>query len=219
VGNEASTTVKNDDKTKGPSRRKFLGAGVLFGLVPLLLGRSEGIAQTYEPPQFAALVFFNPYQAVVIEAAVARIVPGDANDPGAREAGVVHYIDMALAGVYADCQTVYRRGINGIDNCAKKKFGRRFIDLSEIEQDAILKEMEQDKAVGFSYPSASVFFALLRQHTIEGMFSDPVYGGNRNAVGWKLLGFPGVQYGYTAEEMQADADLSKKRVLTLKDFD
>jgi gluconate 2-dehydrogenase gamma chain len=192
---------------------------MLCGLASLFLGRGEALSDTNEHAQFVALMFFNPYQAAVIDAATARIIPGDANDPGAREAGVVHYIDMALAGVYADCRTVYRRGISSIDTYARRKLRKRFIDLNESEQDQILKDIEKGNARGFTYRTASDFFALLYQHTIEGMFSDPVYGGNTHAVGWKLLGFPGVQYGYAAEEMRADADLSKKQILSLKDLD
>ena len=211
--------MQEDSREKrGLSRRKFLKAGVLSSLVPFLVGKSRGFAQTHKHSESGALMFFSPYQAAVVEAAAARIIPGNENDPGAREAGVVDYIDRALAGVYADHQGVYRRGISAMDSYAGRKFRKSFIELTEVQQDQVLQDMEEGKATEFTHPSALEFFNLLLQHTIEGMFSDPVYGGNRDAVGWKLIGFPGAQYAYNADEMQADADLSRKRIVTLKDL-
>jgi gluconate 2-dehydrogenase gamma chain len=62
------------------------------------------------------------------------------------------------------------------------------------------------------------FFAAVRQHTIEGTFCDPAYGGNRGAVGWRLLGFPGAQWGYSAEQMRLGFDATEIPVKTLKDL-
>jgi gluconate 2-dehydrogenase gamma chain len=215
--------MRNGDKARrGLSRRKFFKAGMLSGLTPFLLGKEEGFAQPHKHsdkhPESRALVFFNPYQAAVVEAATARIIPGNEQDPGAREAEVVRYIDRALAGPYADHQGVYRRGISAMDGYAERKFRKNFIELTETQQDQLLQEMERGKAGGFTHPSAPEFFAVLYQHTLEGMFSDPIYGGNKGAVGWKLIGFPGAQYAYSAEEMRADADLSTKQIVTLQDL-
>ena len=77
--------------------------------------------------------------------------------------------------------------------------------------------MERGEVRGFGEGSEN-FFTMVWSHTVEGMFSDPAYGGNRNAVGWKLIGFPGAQYGYSGEEMRYGADLSGKRILTLVDI-
>ena len=183
-------------------------------------GKSEGSARsrTHSSSARGAWMFFNQHQAAVIGSAAARIIPGDEADPGASEAGVVVYIDRALAGAYADHQAAYRRGITALDSYAQLQFGRAFVELTAANQDQLLQDMEQEKVSGFTNPSALEFFNLLHQHTIEGMFSDPVYGGNRDAVGWKLIGFPGAQYGYSAEEMQASADLSSKRIVTLEDL-
>ncbi len=75
-----------------------------------------------------------------------------------------------------------------------------FSKLSASDQDAILGEMEKNSAAGFA--NAGAFFALLRTHTIEGMFSDPYYGGNANFAGWTLIGYPGIRMGVTAEDQQ-----------------
>jgi gluconate 2-dehydrogenase gamma chain len=181
-------------------------------------GKSASLGRPDSHPHSApaAWLFFNQSQAAIVESAAARIIPGDEADPGAREAGAVRYIDRALAGAYADHQGAYRRGTRDLDSYAKLQFGTGFIELTVAHQDRILQDMEQGKASGFTSPTPLEFFNLLHQHTIEGMFSDPVYGGNRDAVGWKLIGFPGAQYGYSAEEMKATADLSRKRIVTLE---
>ena len=73
-------------------------------------------------------------------------------------------------------------------------------------------------AATFGEPEAAEFFAVLRQHTVEGMFSDPMYGGNRDAVGWRLLGYPGPRFGYKRADMQLGVDLSTRPITTLADL-
>jgi gluconate 2-dehydrogenase gamma chain len=197
------------------------------------------------------LEFFRPHEARTVEAITARIIPGDADDPGAREAGVVNYIDCLLAsglgygeptyreppfamgydeddppteeelhmeGViwlpndllerygYQSVLTpreIYRMGIQALDRYANGQYGGDFIALSEEDQDAVLEAVANDEAEGFD-PSAQVFFEMLRDHTVEGMFSDPIYGANQDMVGWKLVRFPGSQRGYTVSEMKTE---------------
>jgi gluconate 2-dehydrogenase gamma chain len=157
-------------------------------------------------------------EAGVLGALVARIVPGDERDPGAREAGVVTYIDRALAGPYADWQLAYREGLRLLNAHAVEKHGASFHALSEIDQDTIVASLEANQVPGFGGNGSADFFAMVCAHTIEGLHCDPAYGGNRNGVGWKLIGFPGAQYGYTAEEMQYGADLTTKPLMTLADI-
>ena len=76
-----------------------------------------------------------------------------------------------------------------------------FVDLTAAEQDAILGEMQEDKATGFDGPSGRGFFTQLRNDTIEGMFGDPMYGGNQGLVGWRLIGYPGAQRFYTPDNI------------------
>jgi gluconate 2-dehydrogenase gamma chain len=115
--------------------------------------------------------------------------------PGAREAGVVNYIDIALATVYSAQQEMYVQGIKGVDQSAKAMFKKdRFIDLTSQQQVEMMKAMEQDKAPGEVWkelPASSFLYDCLLTHTFEGFYSDPSYGGNKNHVGWALVGFPG----------------------------
>jgi len=99
-------------------------------------------------------------------------------------------------------QEVYRRGLDFVDAYAQSQFQKNFVDLDAEQQDSILTDMEADKATDFQGPSGKAFFTQLRNDTIEGMFSDPMYGGNRNLVGWKLIGYPGAQRTYTPDDMK-----------------
>jgi gluconate 2-dehydrogenase gamma chain len=98
-------------------------------------------------------------------------------------------------------QEIYRRGIGFVDTYAQHQFKKTFVALSPEQQDAILTDMEADKAAGFEGPSARAFFTQLRNDTIEGMFSDPMYGGNRNLVGWLLIGYPGALPSYAPDDI------------------
>jgi gluconate 2-dehydrogenase gamma chain len=175
-------------------RRHFLrlsssGALLYFTLdgVPKLEGQG---AATLVP-----LRFFTEEQALVVAAATSRIFPTDESGPGANEAGVALYIDCQLAGPYgrdryrytkgpfvegspeqgyqsqATPREIYRQGITEL---------KGFEKLSDAQKDEKLRSIE-----------TSIFFRLLRQHTMEGMFCDPMHGGNRNLIGWQLIGFPG----------------------------
>src|SRR5690606_35970440 len=87
---------------------------------------------------------------------------------------------------------VYRLGVAGVDTYARSKHNAPFTDLTEDQQDGIIEDMVNGEAtVGFDQFSSASFFAVLRRHTAEGMFSDPAYGGNRDMAGWKLIGYPG----------------------------
>jgi gluconate 2-dehydrogenase gamma chain len=141
------------------------------------------------------LRFFTEPEALIVAAAAARIFPTDESGPGAQEAGVVIYIDRQLEGPYgrdrhrytqppfeegppqlgyqgkATPREIYREALKGLAG-----FDRQ----PASEQDAKLKQIE-----------SSLFFAVLREHTLEGMFCDPMHGGNIDMIGWQLIGFPG----------------------------
>ena len=71
----------------------------------------------------------------------------------------------------------------------------------EVRQDEVVGAMAEGKATGFTWPTATTFFNTLRTHTIEGMFADPVYGGNKDFAGWRLVGFPGAHPAFTPADM------------------
>ncbi len=201
------------------ARRAFL-VGVAAGAVAGAGLKGEALAQTHEqhaavatptPPPAAATVhvhaaghgaFLNDDDAVTIAALAERLMPSAAGKPGARDADVLNYIDLALAGAYADQQDFYRRGLAQLDGFCRTAHGAPFAKLDGARQDEVIAALEQGKATGFTWPSAQAFFNTLRTHTMEGMFADPIYGGNKDFAGWRLIGFPGAQPLFTPEDMQ-----------------
>jgi gluconate 2-dehydrogenase gamma chain len=144
-------------------------------------------------------VFFNTPQGRTVDAIASRLIPTDDLGPGAHEAGVVFYIDRALAGPYMALQETYRAGLAALDAYSQATFGGLFRNLEPDQQDAILREVEAGRATTFNAPTAQAFFNLVWFHTREGMFSDPSHGGNRDFIGWRLLQHPGVQWENAAE--------------------
>jgi gluconate 2-dehydrogenase gamma chain len=144
------------------------------------------------------------HQAGLLEAIAARIFP-TTDTPGATEAGACAYVEQALEGAYRPLLAKYKRGLRDLDSYAQTKFGRSFLDLNELEQDAILEAVEAGQAQGFR--DGEEFFELIRSHVLEGVFGEPSYGGNRDMVGWRLVGFPGQQFGYSDPYINRAVDL------------
>jgi gluconate 2-dehydrogenase gamma chain len=186
-------------------RREFLTvpAAALGGTLLYTLAREPLRLQAQDGNVNIPLRFFAAAEARVIAAACARIFPADATGPGANEAGVVIYIDRQLAGPYGRdkyrytkgpfVQSVPEHGYQGQESPREiYRAGLQtlagFVDLTPEQQDDKLRSIER-----------TTFFQMLRSHTIEGMFSDPMHGGNAGLIGWQLIGFPGPQMSYRDE--------------------
>jgi gluconate 2-dehydrogenase gamma chain len=175
-------------------------------------------------------MFFNAQEARTLDAVTARIIPSEPDGLGARQACVVTYIDQAVAGYFRDLQSIYRVGLQRLYDCSRAAYGKAFADLSDAEQDEALLAIEgagghpvsaEARAMLAADGRESIlprFFAIVREHTIQGMFCDPLYGGNRDFTGWKLIGFPGAQWGYTAEQMREGFDATTIPILSLADL-
>ena len=165
------------------------------------------------------LRFFNSAQAAVITALAERIFPADSTGPGATDAHVVDYIDGQLAGDWGWGGRLYLRGpfptpqtsghgwqvpmnprdaytdsLAGLDTYCQQHFQNSYDGLSTAQQDAVLKTMAAGK-IPMTLGSAQ-FFALFFANVKEGLFADPIYGGNYNFIGWKWVRFPGNPYAY-----------------------
>ena len=194
-----------------------------------------------------ALTYFNDYQARTVEAIAERIIPANGADAGATEAGVVYYIDRTITGFSTGLQRVYRLGLRELETFCDREHSAQFVDLTEEQQDNILRRFlgsetgggKVERPAGLVQPATEnadpaqagsgnkggadldlleFFFAVIREHTVEGYFCDPIYGGNRGAVGWRLVGFPGTQWGYTAEQMKPGFDATVIPIKTLSDL-
>jgi hypothetical protein len=143
-------------------------------------------------------------QARFIDAIAARIFP-TTDTPGAVEAGAVFYLDRALAGPYAHLRSQYARALRALDKDAQGKFGIGFVKLNGEQQDSILGDLEAGNIAAL--PNGAEFFERVRSHVLEGVFGEPSYGGNRDLIGWKLVGFPGQQWGYPETYINKKVDL------------
>jgi gluconate 2-dehydrogenase gamma chain len=188
------------------SRRRFLakGAGGLSAVWvcahwPALLAAARHAhlaAQSIVAPKFE---FFSPEEAKEIEAITTRIIPTD-DTPGAREAGVVYFIDRGLSTFAVDDQKTYRGGLPELQARVGEMFSRvaKFSTLTPEQQDEMLHSFDEPAEPGKGAkpaprnlrrrPAAQNFFETLRQHTIVGFLIDPDYGGNRDGAGWKVIG-------------------------------
>ena len=154
------------------TRREILRESALqASAVWALLGQTHSHPDTRAAS--GALKFFSPEQAKEVEAMAAQIIPSD-DTPGAREAGVIRFIDRNLVEYETERQPDYIAGLGLL----AEKAGGRFADLDSARQIEVLHGIEKTE-----------FFGLVRRHTIMGFFSNPHYGGNLDKIGWKLIGF------------------------------
>lgn len=202
-----------------------VGGLAVGGFVGNLLSKDKDEKETNVPQKTAAedfnqaLMYFTPEQYSVVEAATERIFPEDDHGPGAKALGVAFFIDHQLAGNWGFnardyMQAPFYRGekeqgyqgrlkrrdifdiaIREIQNHSMAVYKKNFTDLKGEEQDAVLRDFEEDK-VKLTTISPSGFFQMLRSVTLEGAYSDPLYGGNKDMNGWKMRNYPGSQMAY-----------------------
>jgi gluconate 2-dehydrogenase gamma chain len=166
-----------------------------------------------------ALESFTAAEAELMDAIVARLIPTDENGPGATEAHAVRYIDRALGSALASSRQAYTVGLTALDRYAQSSRGAVFTRLSPTDQDSVLIDVETGAATGFSGSSA-VFFAMVLNHTHQGTFGDPYYGGNANFIGWDLVGYPGVRTMVSAADQKAlESKQLKSNHKSAYDFD
>jgi gluconate 2-dehydrogenase gamma chain len=166
-----------------------------------------------------ALVTLTPTEAAFVIAAVDTLIPADALSPSGSDCGVAVFIDRQLASAWGGGDKMYRSGpfhtgkpeqgyqlpltpreyfIAGIaaaNAWSRKTYGKEFDRLAAAERIAALQGWESGKT-SFEGFSAKGFFERLLAMTMEGFFSDPIYGGNRDKVSWKMIGFPGLPATY-----------------------
>jgi len=163
--------------------------------------------------------FFNVDESAFVEAAVDTLIPSDSTGPGAKELGVATYIDRQMAGGYGKGDRLYlegpfgectpeqgyqlpmtpseliRAGIADVNVVVQKSHKISFAALSAKDRAAVMADLDAKKTELPTVPTAT-FFGLLLQLTIEGYFADPMYGGNKGAAAWKMIGFPGADAMY-----------------------
>jgi gluconate 2-dehydrogenase gamma chain len=160
-------------------------------------------------------VFFNLAEQEFIEKIVNHMIPADALSPQGTDIGIHHYIDRALSGSWGKGDRLYQSGpwkkglptqgyqlpltpadlyrvcIEQSNLYCVKKYGVKVSKLPSNQLEEFLLNLRGGKVTFADGPPSTIFFSMLYQNIMEGMFSDPIYGGNRNKAGWKLVGFPG----------------------------
>jgi gluconate 2-dehydrogenase gamma chain len=206
--------------TDGFGRRDFLKGAVAGGVAATAPTVAEAQAQpaaaaaatTTAPPGYA---FLNLDEAAFVEALVDHMVPADDLSPKGTDVGINTYIDRALSGAWGKGDRLYmqgpwkqgtpsqgyqlpltpaqlyRAGIEATNAHCRKAYGRTFDRLSAEQREEVLIGLSTAKIAFEGGVPVRVFWSTLYQTVMEGMFSDPIYGGNRNKAGWKLIGFPG----------------------------
>lgn len=172
------------------SRRKLLAGTALVPLVTV----------SCSTPSTPAPVVLAPDLNAILDAFADRILPPDANGPGAAASGVARYINRSLAEWNQADVPLLTGGLQALDVAARTRLAQSFTALSPEQQDELLVAMEAGQLAGFD--NAQAVFNRLHRLVLEGMFSDPHYGGNANYAGWDLIGYPGAVLGSTQEMQQ-----------------
>ncbi len=207
------------------SRRDFLAATAAGVSACACQGVPREVAPLDIPNEtrMDAPLFFSADERRFIVAACSRLIPKDELGPGAVEAGVPDFIDRQLAGPYGQARTwymhgpwekgtaeqgyqlkstpaeLYRLAIRDIDDYCRKKYRNAFAQINPQDQDEVLGALEKKDGIDLPNVPGNAFFTMLLQNTTEGFLSDPMYGGNRDFAGWKLIGFPGPRYNYVEQ--------------------
>ena len=192
------------------------GAAAVTVSIPRPSEAQQGTGAPAAAPPPAAYSHLNPEEAAFIEAVVDHMVPADEYSPKGTDLGLIIYIDRALAGGWGKGDRLYmqgpwkqgvpiqgyqlpltpaelyRTGIAAANAFCVKTYGKTFDKIGADQRQEFLVGMQGGKVNFENGPPARVFFATLYANVMEGMFSDPIYGGNRDKAGWKLIGFPGV---------------------------
>jgi gluconate 2-dehydrogenase gamma chain len=217
--------TKHDAARRAFLVRAAVGAGAVAGagLVPDVQAQleqhkpAETPAHAQQHPMGGGHgAFFNHDDAATMAAFTERLMPGAPDKPGANDAGVLNYIDLALSGAYSDLQDFYRRGLAQLDAYCREVHNATFQRLSAAQQDEVIAALEEGKATGFTWPTAQEFFTTIRTHTMEGMFADPLYGGNKDFAGWHLVGFPGAQVMFTPIDLESKQAFTRAPMIGLQ---
>jgi gluconate 2-dehydrogenase gamma chain len=198
-------------------RRDFLKSAIVGGAAAATASLPAQVAaQSNAAAPAAGYMFLTPEEAAFVESLVDHMIPADRHTPKGTDLGVNTYIDRALAGGWGKGDRLYmqgpwapgvpeqgyqlplipadlyRNGIAATNAHCMKTYGKPFDQLSEAQREELLKNLDGGKVVFEGGLSSRVFFGIVYQTVMEGMFADPIYGGNKDKAGWKMVGFTGV---------------------------
>ena len=180
------------------SRRAVIASAAIVPVAAL----TAAAQSTATKPEALAL---SDAQLRLLAAFVDRLIPKDELGPSASESGVPEYINRALGDYLASEKPAFIEGLEATDAFARRSEDRAFVDLTPDRQDALLTMMDNGSAAGF--PNARAFFNRARRLTMEGMFGDPYYGGNKNFAGWDLIRYPGPRLATSQDDQKMGVEI------------
>lgn len=186
----------SDDSSRKHSRSALSRRSLLAGSA-VLLPLANVSCSTSQPASIPDLLA--PELNATLDAFADRIVPPDAYGPGAAASGVTRYINRSLSEWNQGDLPLLSEGLLALNTAARARHGQSFTALNAEQQDELLLAMEAGQLDGFA--NSQAVFNRLHRLVLEGMFSDPYYGGNANFAGWDLIGYPGAVLGST-QDMQ-----------------
>lgn len=204
-----------------PHRRSFLRKAVTAApAVALVAAAGVGVAASSNTQPAYRPAYFNDAEWAMLQALVDRLIPANSDGPGALEAGVHEFIDLQMNTPYAygklwfmqapfvpesppefgyqfhmAPRELYRSALAGVHAAVHKQSGKPFVQLNAAERDAVITQLQKG-TLDIGEVPAKTFFNQLLQNTREGYFCDPVHGGNKDMLAWKMVGFPGARADY-----------------------
>jgi gluconate 2-dehydrogenase gamma chain len=197
-------------------------AGTTSARARIIAGHLPWVPNAGNPPaaKLGPWEFFSGEEGRAMEALADRIIPPDPQTPGGKDAGCAVFVDRQLAGSYGKQDGLYlrppfqaglqnqghqseggprqqyRQGLAALDRACKSEYaGKAFAELSDGDKDMILKGLESGDLKRDGADGKSFFEQAIRDVQM-GFFADPIYGGNRDMVGWRMIGYPGARYNY-----------------------
>jgi gluconate 2-dehydrogenase gamma chain len=180
------------------SRRAVIASAAIVPVAALTAAAQSTAAKP-------AALALSDAQLRLLAAFVDRLIPKDELGPSASESGVPEYINRALGDYLAAEKPAFIEGLEATDAFARRSEDRAFVDLTPDKQDALLMLMDNGSAAGF--PNARAFFNRARRLTMEGMFGDPYYGGNKNFAGWDLIRYPGPRLATSQDDQKMGVEI------------
>jgi gluconate 2-dehydrogenase gamma chain len=204
------------DILKGAVVGGAAAASATTAIAPASNAQAQPPAPASTTSEAAGYAFLNLDEAAFVEALVDHMVPADEVSPKGTDLGINIYIDRALAGAWGKGERLYmqgpwkqgapsqgyqlpltpaqlyRAGIEATNAHCQKSYGKSFPQLSDAQCEEVLVGLSTGKIKFDNGLPVRAFWTTLYQTVIEGMYSDPIYGGNRNKAGWAIIGFPGV---------------------------
>jgi len=227
----AEDTIPRRDFLKGAGAAGTAVATALTGAVTVpseataQTPATTSVKDVAAVPQPEPLLILTATEAAFLSAAYDTFIPADRLSPSGTDCGLVTFMDRQLAGAWGSGAKLYRsgpfiqgtpqqgyqlpltpreffaEGIRAANDWSRKTYGKEFDRLSPADRDAALKLMEEGKT-DLGSISSRQFLNMLLQSAMEGFFADPIYGGNRNKVSWRMVGYPGLPAAYSKKALE-----------------